>query len=202
MQNSPSGSLIPLCTVAVLLAGCTWGSGTDDKDTVWMPSMLECVRGEPSDDLDLANVCVEGACGGMDFYEVKEVLGEVVDCEPEAGVDNRVLCSWQTKGVVWRFVDGDQDGVPDSKEEGDVFDSNVWLGNPYSGTTEAGLGRRVPVSCFVEELGCPVGVTCEDAWEQPSLRWELQTGAIETSMEIELSQQEVSGIILSWSWYE
>jgi hypothetical protein len=105
-----------------------------------------CERLDASDDLDLINGCVEGACVNDTYADLNAALGEVGECdEYDLGI---AFCEWRGGAIHANFDDDDNDGVPDAGDE--AF--GLYVYDDYRGSSAGGLGIGVSLRCFLEDF--------------------------------------------------
>jgi hypothetical protein len=151
-QHKLLAALLP-----ALLIGC--GNKEDESDNIIitdssidgiLDSLPACETIAADGRLNVVSGCADGACVGMTYDDVVDVMGEYGACEPTADGAPSVQCTWE--GVVEiTFDDLDDDFTPD---KGDMIDSIRLLGE-YPGGTAEGLGLGASTSCFIEQYGEP-----------------------------------------------
>lgn len=100
--------------------------------------------------INVVSGCADGACVGMTYDDIADVMGEDGACEPTWDGTPTVTCTWE--GVVEiQFDDLDDDFSPD---KGDMAERIRVLGE-YAGGTPEGLGLAASSSCFLEQFGEP-----------------------------------------------
>ncbi len=122
--------------------------------------LIACGVSEGDGRLNLYSACVDDACVGQTYAELVDVLGPPV----EAG-------SW----MEWAGGIGFDFDVEDLPPNPDAVATELWLQEPFTGSTDEGLGVGVPLSCFLEALPEPDDATLEygsGSWHVENLDWQ------------------------------
>jgi|GEM_PF-6144424 len=145
--------------VPALLIGC--GKKDDETEAIILtetPASIEgvldtlpaCQTIAADGRINVVSGCADGACVGMTYDDISDVMGDYGACEPVGDGSAAVVCTWE--GVVEiAFDDLDDDFEPD---KGDLAESIRIMGE-YAGGTPEGLGIGASSSCFLEQFGEP-----------------------------------------------
>ena len=123
----------------------------------YLMSLGDCEPLGARGEVEPAEGCASGACAGMTYPEINEVLAEEGTCATASGNSERVYCTWQV-GIDGYFVDADKDTLPDSGAK----TSRIHVFAPYTGALSQGAGIESTPACYVQELGEPDWVVLED----------------------------------------
>lgn len=145
--------------VPALLIGC--GKKDEDGEAIIVtdsPASIErvldtlpaCETIAADGRINIVSGCADGACVGMTYDDITEVMGGEGACEPTEDGAPAVRCTWEAE-VEITFADLDDDFHPD---KGDMVESIRILGE-YAGGTPEGLGLGASSSCFLEQFGEP-----------------------------------------------
>jgi hypothetical protein len=114
-----------------------------------------CVARKDGEEIDIVDACIEGACAGDLFPEVRVALGLAggeIPAEPECEVEgSEWSCVWP-QDVEARFpVNPNDQGLPLDTARATIVRAR-WT---YEGASPEGLGIGVSPRCWIDALGLP-----------------------------------------------
>lgn len=112
--------------------------------------IADCVPLKPTGEVEIDGGCVEGACAGDTWDEVKAELGDDVSCSQASWSDQWRYCTWDDR-IQGLFPDEDRSGAPDGAGRTDW----LRLTGDYRGATVDGLGLGQSPRCWTDQLGVP-----------------------------------------------